>query len=371
MGEIKDLARQAIFALKPYVPGKPIEEVEREYGITGVVKLASNENPLGPSPAALDLLRGAIHRVHTYPDGNCYYLKRELSNCFHLPEDHFIIGNGTDEILKMLGEAFLNPGDEVLFAWPSFSEYDFITKLMGANSVTVPLKDFTHDLEEMARRAGEKTKLIIICNPNNPTGTVVNDKQVRRLLTKIPPEVLVIVDEAYYEYVTDPGYASAVDLVKEGKRVIVLRTFSKIYGLAGLRVGYGIANPEIIDLINRVREPFNVNLLAQEAAAAALRDETFLQKSRDVVLKGKEYLYHSFSRLNLNYIPSEANFIFVDLQRDSRQVFVSLLKAGVIVRTGDIFGYPTWIRVTVGTPEQNERLITNLEKILKEQVGGS
>lgn len=368
MSDIKDLGRSAIFTLKPYVPGKPIEEVEREFGITGVVKLASNENPLGPAPAALDALQNAIKRVNTYPDSNCYYLKKELSSYVDLPEDYFVIGNGTDEILKMIGETFLNPGDEVLFAWPSFSEYDFITRLMGAKPVTVPLRDFTHDLGEMARQIGERTKIVFICNPNNPTGTIVSDKEVRQFLDKIPPDVLVVFDEAYYEYVTDPDYASTVELIKEGKRVVVLRTFSKLYGLAGLRVGYGMAAPEIIELINRVREPFNVNLLAQEAAAAALRDRDFLQKSRDVVQKGKEYLYKSFAKLNLDYIPSEANFIFIDIQRDSRQVFTSLLKTGVIIRTGDIFGYPNWIRVTVGTSEQNKRLITNLEKILQEPV---
>jgi histidinol-phosphate aminotransferase len=369
LSDIKKLGRNAIFSLKPYVPGKPIEEVEREFGITGVVKLASNENPLGPSPAALDSLQKAIQRVHTYPDSNCYYLKKELSSRIDLPEDYFIIGNGTDEILKMIGETFLNPGDQVLFAWPSFSEYDFITRLMGAEPVTVPLKDFTYDLVEMAQQIGERTKIIFICNPNNPTGTIVSAQHVHQFLDKISSDVLVVFDEAYYEYVTDPDYSSAVELIKEGKKVVVLRTFSKIYGLAGLRVGYGIATPDIIELINRVREPFNVNLLAQEAAVAALQDHDFLQKSRDIVLKGKEYLYNSFTRLNLKYIPSEANFIFVDVQRNSRQVFTSLLQMGVIIRTGDIFGYPNWIRVTVGTPEQNERLITNLEKILQEPMG--
>ncbi|KUK37284.1 MAG: histidinol-phosphate aminotransferase [Thermacetogenium sp.] len=368
MDDVNRLGRRAIFDLKPYVPGKPIEEVEREYGITGVIKLASNENPLGPSPAALNALKEAINKVHNYPDGNCYYLKKELANSLHLPEDHFIIGNGTDEILKMLGETFLNPGERVLFAWPSFSEYDFITRLMGARPVTVPLRNFVHDLDEIARQVDEETKLIFICNPNNPTGTIVGGQDLRLFLNKIPSSVLVVVDEAYYEYVTAPQYTSAVELVKEDKRVIVLRTFSKIYGLAGLRVGYGIAAPEIIQLINRVREPFNVNLLAQKAAVAALQDKDFLEQSRNVVLKGKEYLYDSFVRLKLEYIPSEANFIFVNLKRDSREVFMSLLKEGIIVRTGDIFGYPTWIRVTVGTPEQNERFIAALEKILDDRV---
>ncbi len=366
MNKIRDLGRPAIFTLKPYVPGKPIEEVEREFGITGVIKLASNENPLGPSPAVTEALRAAIPHVFNYPDSNCFYLKKELASLHNLSEDQFIIGNGTDEILKMIGEAFLNPEDEVIHAWPSFSEYIFVSKLMGAKPIAVPLdRDFKHDLEKIAQNIKKNTKIIFLCNPNNPTGTILTKEEVRKFLEIIPPEILVVVDEAYYEYVNDPSYTSGVELINN-KRVIVLRTFSKIYGLAGLRIGYGIANREIISMLNRVREPFNVNLLSQEAAVAALRDEAHLRQSKEIILEGKAYLYQAFERLNLEYIPSEANFIFVDLKMDSKVVFKALLREGVIVRTGDIFDHPTYIRVTIGTPDQNKRFITSLEKILRE-----
>ncbi|MGB4503950.1 MAG: histidinol-phosphate transaminase [Syntrophaceticus sp.] len=364
--KVEELARPAILTLDPYVPGKPIEEVEREFGITGVIKLASNENPLGPSPTVIEALKAAAPRVFNYPDSNCYYLKKEMVSLLNLTEDHFIFGNGTDELIKLIGETFLNPGDEVIYPWPSFSEYIFASKLMGANINAIPLNEhYQHDLKKMAESVGEKTKLIFICNPNNPTGTIVDKEEMLEFLDKIPSDILVIVDEAYYEYVDDLHYSSAVELIKN-KRVIVLRTFSKIYGLAGLRIGYGIANPDIISLINRVREPLNGNMMAQEAAVAALRDQTHVRQSKEMIIDGKDYLYQEFKRLGLDYVPSETNFIFVNVNTDSRKVFTALLKEGVIIRTGDIFDYPNYIRVTVGTPEQNKRFIISLEKVLKE-----
>ena len=365
MSKLDELARATIFSIKPYVPGKPIEEVEREYGISGAIKLASNENPLGPSPAVLEAVRAAVPRIFTYPDGNCYYLKQELAQFYHLDESNFIIGNGTDEVIKMIGEAFLETEDDVLYPWPSFSEYIFVTKLMGAKPVPVELTaDFKYDFQKFNGQVSSNTKLVFICNPNNPTGTFANKEDLKEFIDSLPTDILVVVDEAYDEYVTDPSYSSAVELINSHKNVIVLRTFSKIYGLAGLRVGYGMASPEIISLLNRVREPFNVNLLAQEAAVAALKDQEHVRQSRDLVIEGKKYLYKEFERLGLNYIPSETNFIFLDLKRDSIKVFKALLKEGVIIRTGDIFDYPTYIRVTVGTAEQNKRFISSLEKVL-------
>ncbi|HHY29153.1 MAG TPA: histidinol-phosphate transaminase [Syntrophaceticus sp.] len=366
MRKIEELGRPAILTLDPYVPGKPIEEVEREFGITGVIKMASNENPLGPSPAVIEALKAAAPRVFNYPDSNCYYLKREMASFYSLSEDHFIFGNGADEIIKMIGEAFLNPGDEVIHAWPTFSEYIFASKLMGAKPCSVPVgENFKHDLKKIAERVGSNTKLIFICNPNNPTGTIISRQEMQEFFEKIPSDIVVVVDEAYYEYVTDPQCSSAVELVDKN-RVIVLRTFSKIYGLAGLRIGCGIASPDLISLINRVREPFNVNLMAQEAAVAALKDQAHVSQSKELVIDGKVYLYGEFERLGLGYIPSETNFIFVDIKRDSKEVFTALLKEGVIVRTGDIFDRPNYIRVTVGTPEQNKRFIICLEKVLGE-----
>lgn len=240
-----------------------------------------------------------------------------------------------------------------------------ICKLMGAKPCAVPLTDFRYDLKKIAEQVSERTKLIFICNPNNPTGTILDEQEMRAFFEMIPSDVVVVVDEAYHEYVIDPGHSSAVELINN-KRTIVLRTFSKIYGLAGLRIGYAIASPEIIALLNRVREPFNVSMLAQEAAVTALQDQSHVRQSKELVIEGKRYLYQEFERLGLDYVPSETNFIFVNINRDSREVFTALLKEGVIIRTGDIFDYPNYIRVTVGTPEQNNRFIVCLEKVMKE-----
>lgn len=364
---VQDLGRKVIFSINPYVPGKPVEEVQRELGIVDVIKLASNENPLGPSPQAIEAMKRALERVNCYPDSNCYYLKKDLASHLGCREDNLIFGNGSDELLKLIAETFLNPGDEVITGKPSFSEYEFVAKVMDAKPIEVSLKDdFTYDLEEMLKRINERTKLIFLCNPNNPTGTIIASKDLFDFIDRLPREVIVVLDEAYYEYVTDPLYPDSLELVKKGKNVIVLRTFSKIYGLAGLRIGYGIAKSEIISMIHRVREPFNVNLLAQEAARAAIKDKDHLMKSKESVEKGREYLYQAFDRLGLKYIPTQANFIFVDVKCDSVALFRSLLKKGVIIRTGDIFGYPTYIRVTIGTQEQNERFVRCLEMALDE-----
>lgn len=364
---IEDRGRKVIFSINPYVPGKPIEEVKRELGITDVIKLASNENPLGPSPLAIDAMKKALERVNSYPDSNCYYLKKELALHLGCKEDNLIFGNGSDELLKLIAETFLNPGDEVIFSKPSFSEYEFVTKVMDATPITVSLKeDFTYDLEEMLKKINSRTKLIFICNPNNPTGTILTSAELLEFMKRVPEEVIVIFDEAYFEYVTDEHYPDTLELIKQGKNVIVLRTFSKIYGLAGLRIGYGIAKPEIISMIHRVREPFNVNLLAQEAARASLSDKNHLMESKKLVLMGREYLYQAFEKLGLKYVQTQTNFIFVDVNCDSVALFNSLLRQGVIVRTGDIFGYPNYIRVTIGTPEQNERFIKCLESSLAE-----
>ncbi|MDN5347248.1 MAG: histidinol-phosphate aminotransferase [Clostridia bacterium] len=357
--------REAILEIKPYVPGKPIEEVQRELGIQDVIKMASNENPLGPSPDAVLALREAVERVHLYPDGNCYYLKEALAARYGVSAENIIIGNGTDEILKLLAEAYINPGDEIVVADPTFSEYEFAAQVMAGRAVKVPCQNFRHDLKAMAAAITPRTRLVFVCNPNNPTGTIVSQKEVASFLDKVPPEVIVVFDEAYSEYVTAEDYPDTLAYIKEGRpNVIVLHTFSKIYGLAGLRVGYGLAAPEIIRAVNRVREPFNVNLLAQVAALAALKDEFHVAKSQEVNARGKEFLYGAFSALGLKFVPTEANFIFVDVGRDSREIFQKLLRKGVIVRTGDIFGYPNYLRITIGTRRQNERLIQSLKEIL-------
>lgn len=365
MVEKKPQMREALQDIKPYVPGKPVEEVERELGLKDVLKLASNENPLGPSPLGLEALQEAACKVSYYPDGYCFYLRRALAARLGVREDNLIIGNGSDEILKLLAEAFVRPGEEAVMASPSFSEYEFATQLMGGCPVPVPSRALYHDIDAMLAAVNERTRLFFICNPNNPTGTIVPARDVERVLDELPPGVLVVLDEAYYEYVDDPAYPQSIKYVLQGRdNVIVLRTFSKIYGLAGLRVGYGVAVPELVAMVSRTREPFNVNLLAQAAARAALDDTAHLERSRQVNAEGKQYLYGEFARMKLEYVPTQANFVFVNLGVDSREVFTRMLKKGVIIRTGDIFGLPTWMRVTIGTPEQNRRMIQALGEVL-------
>lgn len=366
MGSIVERkARPEVFSLKPYSPGKPVEEVERELGITGVIKLASNENPLGPSPLAVARVEAALKKLNMYPDGAYYYLRQALSRHYGLSEDAFLVGNGSDELLRLITETFVNLGDEVLYGVPSFSEYGFMALVMGGKCVEVPVKDMRFDLPAMREKITDRTKIVYICNPNNPTGSIVGRSGTDEFMKSIPEDVLVVFDEAYFEYVTDKDYVSGLEYLAQGKNVIVLRTFSKIYGLAGLRVGYGITTPEIAGAVNRVREPFNVNLLAQTAAVGALEDKEHLQKSRELNIKGRDYLYQEFSRMGLSYVPTEANFIFVDVKRECRPLFNALLKEGVIVRTGDIFGFPTYIRVTIGKPEENQRFIAALQKVLQ------
>jgi len=364
----KQLYRQTIMSIKPYVPGKPVEEVERELGISNVIKLASNENPLGPSPAAMQVLYDQIPKVSAYPDGNCYYLKNALAAQLGMDSENLIVGNGSDEIIKLIAEAFLEPGEEAIVADPTFSEYDFAVKVMGGKTVAIPAVNMTHDLPAMAAAVTEKTKLVFVCNPNNPTGTIVRRSEVQTLLDSLPQGVIVVFDEAYYEYVTDSEYPQTLDFVRQGRDVIVLRTFSKIYGLAGLRVGYGVARPELIGYLLRVREPFNVNMPAQAAALAALGDAEHLARSRALNEEGKAFLTGEFTRLGLTFAPTEANFLWVNIAADCRRVFAGMLRRGVIVRTGDIFGAEETIRVTIGTPEQNRRLVSTLQEVLAEQA---
>lgn len=358
--------REEILSIKPYVPGKPIDEVKRELGIDDVIKMASNENPLGPSPKAVETVRQVLSEIYLYPDGSCYELKKSLSEELKVETVNLLVGNGSDESIKLIAEAYLNAGEEVIVPTPSFSEYEFAAKIMGGKCVYSPLdEDFRLDLSDMAGRVTSRTKIIFVCNPNNPTGTIVRGEEIVKFLDRVPEDVLVVFDEAYYEYITDPGFIDTVDLVRKGRsNVIVLRTFSKIYGLAGLRIGYAVGHEEIIGSMNRVREPFNVNILAQAAAAAALKDEGHVKASRELNETGKAFLYGELERLKLKYFPTEANFIWLDTGKDSRELFRQLLRKGVIVRTGDIFGYDSFIRVTIGLREQNERFIEALEELL-------
>lgn len=363
-----NLARPEIFNLKPYIPGKPIEEVKRELGLTDVIKMASNENPLGASPLAAQAVREALNQLHIYPDSNCYYLRQKLAEKYGVTENMILLGNGSDEILRLIAETFLRPGDEVVFAMPTFIEYEFTALVMGAKCVAVPLKDDRHHLPAMLEAVNEATRIVYLCNPNNPTGTYVNRDELDRFVTSLPDDVILIVDEAYGEYATSEDYPEGLSYVREGRNVIVLKTFSKIYGLAALRVGYGLCRAELAALVQRVSEPFNVNLLAQTAAAAALDDAEHVRRSRANNVEGMQFLTRALDEMGLPWIASQANFLLIDTGRDCRTVFEKLLKKGVIVRSGDVYGYPRHIRVTVGRPQDNARFIRELAGILKEPV---
>ncbi len=356
--------RKAILDIAPYQPGKPISELRREKGLTDIIKLASNENPLGPSPKAAAALQCLLPSLHIYPDGSCFDLRKALAKKLDIDPMELIFGNGSDEVIKMLGLTFLEPGDEVLVCEPTFSEYAYAANLMGAKLRSLPLADYAFDLEGMLAAINPKTKMVFICNPNNPTGAYVNEKAVDSFLAKVPEQVLIVFDEAYYEYVTADDYPETMKYIREGRNVVVLRTFSKIYGLAGLRIGYGVAPGQLAQLIQRVREPFNVNAAAQVAALAALEDEEHVIKSRELNEAGKNWLYQELAKLGLDYVPSQTNFVFIHLKHDSQVVYQRLLDRGVIARSGGVFGCPNWLRVTVGTQEENQRFIQALSEVM-------
>lgn len=360
--------RPNIGSLAVYHPGKPIEEVQRELGIKEVIKLASNENPLGPSPRALEVLAGALAGVHFYPDSSGYRLKNALAARYGLTPDYVFLGNGSNEIVQLLSLALLEPGDEVVMPIPSFPRYEPLARLMLAVPREIPLRMYRLDLEAMAKAVNERTKMVYICNPNNPTGTIVTRSQVDTFMRSLPPRVVVVFDEAYFEYVTAGDFPDGLDYVRQGYKAVILRTFSKIYGLAGLRIGYALAAPELVAYLERVREPFNVNTLAQKAAEAALQDVSYIEQVKRLNEEGKNYLYKEFTRLGIPYVPTEANFIFFDTGRDEGEVFRRLLLRGVVVRGG--FGYRTWMRVTIGTPAQNQIFIKALEETLKTWAEG-
>jgi histidinol-phosphate aminotransferase len=354
-------APEHIKTICPYVPGKPIEELERELGITGSIKLASNENPLGPSPLAVKALRKGLDNLNRYPDGSCFYLRQALSEKLRVRTEEIIFGNGSNEIIELAVRTFLRPGDEAIMAHPSFVVYSTIVQAAQGNNIIVPLKEWRHNLQEMASGISEKTRIIFIANPNNPTGTINSEKEMSAFMKKVPQQVLVLVDEAYYEYVVSSDYADSMKYFREGRDILILRTFSKIYGLAGLRIGYGIAGAGIIAEMNKVRQPFNINSPAQKAAVAALGDEKHLAKTKLINEKGKKYIYNSLDAMKIDYVPTEANFIYIHLKNKTAfPIYTSLLEKGVIVRPmGD-----NAIRVTIGLPEENKRFIEEL-KILR------
>ncbi|HEY75337.1 MAG TPA: histidinol-phosphate transaminase [Thermoflexia bacterium] len=365
MSEIRP--QRGLDDIRPYVPGKPIEEVQREYGLQDVVKLASNENPLGPSPKALAALEKTLREVHLYPDGQGYYLRQAIADHLGVTLEQVIIGNGADGVIVQTCLAYLDDGDEVIVGRSSFPVYDIYTHVMRAQLVKVPLKEYRLDLEGMAEAITERTKIVFVCNPNNPTGTIVTQGEVESFMAEVPEHILVIFDEAYYEFVDSPEYPDTLRYVREGRRnVMVMRTFSKIYGLAGLRLGYAVAHSDTLAPLWRVKEPFAVNRLAQIAGIAALEDEEFVRRSVEANREGRRYLYRQFERLGLFYVESHTNFVLVRIGPEAREVAERLLRRGVIVRPCTGYDLPEFLRITVGSPDQNARLIDALEEALAE-----
>ena len=357
------LARKALAAIEPYVPGRSAEEVQEQFGLRSVAKLGSNENPLGVAPRIRDALLAVIDGVHHYPDPTCRALRRRLAERFRVTPEHVCVANGVDNVLTCLGLAFLDAGDRCVVGAPTYTAYAALALMLNAVPVEVPLRDWRMDLPAMVSAAA-KAKMVIVCNPNNPTGTVVTHDEVDAFLRRVPPTTLPVLDEAYAEFVDQPGFPDAAALLGRYPNLIVLRTFSKIYGLAGLRVGYALASPDIIACFNQVREPFPVDRLAQAAAEATLDDQAYVRASFENNRTGRAWLAAALSDLGLRVIPSQANFVLADLGRPTDQVARQLLPHGVIIRPGAMWRLPTWARITVGTPDDNRRVIASLRTVL-------
>lgn len=355
-----------IRAIDPYVPGKPIEELEREYGLKKAVKLASNENPLGPSPLALRAMEAALAKLHRYPDGSAYYLTETLARSLQVKPGCLVLGNGSDDVIAMAVRAFMRTGDKAVMPHPAFLMYDILVKTAGGVAVPVALEGMDIALEAMSAAVDGDTRMVFVTNPNNPTGRFIPKERMLAFLDAIPASVLVLLDEAYVEFVEESLFYSGISLLEKYPNLIVLRTFSKAYGLAGIRVGYGVMGEEIAQWLHRVRQPFNVNILAQAGACAALDDRGFLEKTRTLVSEGKAWLREKLAVMGLTSYPSEANFFLVDVRREGRTVFEALLRRGVIVRSMHGYGFPRCIRITVGLPEENRVFLDALEAVLAE-----
>lgn len=353
-----------ILSIKPYTPGKPLEELEREYGINDSIKLASNENPIGPSPKAVAAIKESTKKLNRYPDGSGHDLIRKISNRIGFPPQHIVLGNGSDEIIGMLAFAMLQPGDEVVLPIPSFLMYEIMVRGAGATPVFVPLTSLSINLEKIKEKMTSKTRMIFLCNPNNPTGTVISKKDFENFILNISSKAIVVVDEAYIEFVRDQNCAQSVEYISDPTPLVTLRTFSKAYGLAGLRIGYGVMPVEIADILNRIRLPFNTNSLAQVGAGAALEDNTFLEKVISLVHGGLDFLYDALDSLGIKYFPTQTNFFLIDVRRDADEIYEEMLRQGVIVRSMKSYGYPNYIRINVGLHEENIRFIKALEKSL-------
>jgi len=367
--DARSLVVPGVQAIEPYQPGKPLSELAREYGIEDAIKLASNENPIGPSPRALAAAQAALGDIARYPDGGGFSLKRALSDKLGVAPEQITLGNGSNDVLEFVARAFASSGDEVIYAQHAFAVYELVTRAVGARPVVVPARNWGHDLAGMQRAITPRTRLVFIANPNNPTGTWLSRDELEAFVQQVPSHALVVVDEAYFEYVEEPAYPDAVRWIARYPNVVVTRTFSKAYGLAGLRVGYGVSTREVADYLNRVRQPFNVNSVGAAAAEAALADEEHLQRSIAVNRDGLRQLIEGLKRLKLPFIPSVANFITMDIGRPANAAYESLLRKGVIVRPVASYGMPNHLRVTVGLPAENERFLTALQAVLSSDHG--
>jgi histidinol-phosphate aminotransferase len=360
---IWDHANTQLKDLVAYEPGKPIEDVARELGLdpASIIKMASNENPLGPSPKAQEAMHQAVAETHIYPDGGGWKLRRAIAEKFDLDMANVILGCGSNEVIEFIGHAFLKPGDNIITAEHAFLVYKLMAKVFGAETIEVPDPGYVHDLDAMAAAITPHTKEIFIANPNNPTGTLVTQEQIDRFMTQVPPHVVVVFDEAYYEFLDNPP--DTLKYVREGRNVIVLRTFSKIQGLAGLRIGYGLGPPELIEILQRTRQPFNTNAMAQAGALAGLLDDAHQTQTKHLTDQGRDYLQQQFAAMGLEFIPSYANFVLVKVG-DGNAVFKAMMQQGIIIRAMAAYKLPEWVRISVGTMPQNQRCIQVLKTVL-------
>jgi len=364
-----DLAVPGVRELQPYQPGKPIEELQREFGLQEVIKLASNENPLGPSPRALAAIESGLSELARYPDGNGFILKRALCDKFGFELNQITLGNGSNDILELVARTFVQPGQEVIFSQHAFAVYPIATQAVGGKAVIVPARDWGNDLEGMRKAITDDSRVMFIANPNNPTGTWIRRDALIQFLDQVPKHVIVVLDEAYFEYAIHPaieaeGYPDGMQLLNRYQNLIISRTFSKAYGLAGLRIGYAISQPIIADLLNRVRQPFNVNSLSLLAATAALDDKEHLEKSAKLNAAGMQQCIDAFRQMGLTWIPSVGNFISVDMGKPAQSIYLELLKRGVIVRPVANYEMPNHLRVTIGTESENNKFLTALREVL-------
>jgi histidinol-phosphate aminotransferase len=348
-----------IAAIDPYIPGKPTEELEREYGIKDSIKMASNENPLGVSEKVIKAICKAAEKVNLYPTGDSYFLRLKLSEKYKIPIDHIICGSGSVDLIEMLPRTFLNHDENVVTSEMSFQSYKIATYMVNKNFKAAPVKNYGFDLDAILRLVDDKTKIVFIANPNNPTGTLIKRKEMDAFIAKLPPEPILVLDEAYFEFIEDPDYPNGLEYLDSRERIFIMRTFSKIHGLAGLRIGYGISSKEIISAMNKIRSPFNVNSIAQAAALAALDDHDFIVRSRQAINEGLRYLSSEFDRLGIKYIPSYGNFIMIMPEKPAADLDEQLKRRGIIARLGG-----KSLRISIGTMKQNQKLIKILEEIL-------